>query len=52
MLAYLVSVSVKLLLAKVIGFPSCTKQVPSPLWEASACTVTVLFDHSIGVAAC
>ena len=36
MLAYLVSVSVKLLLAKAIGFPSCTRQAPSPLWEASA----------------
>ena len=40
MFAYLVSVSVKLLLAKAIGFPSCTKQAPSPLWEASAYTVT------------
>ena len=40
MLTYLVSVSVRLLLAEAIGFPSCTKQAPSPLWEASACTVT------------
>ena len=42
MLVYLVSVSVRLLLAKAIGFPSCTKQAPRPLWEASACTVTGL----------
>ena len=30
MLAYLVSVSVRLLLAYAIGSPSCYKQVPSP----------------------
>ena len=40
MLAYLVSVSVRLLLAYAIGSPSCNKQAPSPLWEASTCTVT------------
>ena len=40
MFAYLVSVSVRLLLAYAIGWPSCNKQAPSPLWEASACTVT------------
>ena len=40
MFAYLVSVSVRLLLAYAIGWPSCSRHTPSPLWEASACTVT------------
>ena len=40
MFAYLVSMSVRLLLAYAIGWPSCSKHAPSPLWEASACTVT------------
>ena len=40
MFAYLVSVSVRLLLAYAIGWPSCNKHAPSPLWEASTCTVT------------
>ena len=33
MFAYLVSVSVRLLLAYAIGWPSCSKHAPSPLWE-------------------
>ena len=40
MSACLVSVSVRHLLPYAICSPSCSKQVPSPLWEASACTVT------------
>ena len=40
MFAYLVSVSVRLLLVYAIGWPSCRRHAPSPLWEASACTVT------------
>ena len=40
MFAYLVSVSVRLLLVYAIGWPSCGRHAPSPLWEASACTVT------------
>ena len=35
MFAYLVSVSVRLLLAYAIGWPSCRRHAPSPLWEAS-----------------
>ena len=44
MLAYLGSMSVRLLLAKAMGwsFPlcCCMRHAPSPLREASTCTVT------------
>ena len=33
MFAYLVSVSVRLLLAYAIGWPSCRRHAPSPLWS-------------------
>ena len=43
MFAYLVSVSVKLLLAKAMGLPSYKMQAPRPFNDASHCKITGLF---------
>ena len=41
--AYLVSVSVKLLLANAIGLPSCKIHAPRPFNDALHCSITGLF---------
>ena len=43
MFAYLVSVSVKLLLVKAMGLPSCKMQAPRPFNDASHYKITGLF---------
>ena len=43
MIAYCDSVSVKDLLTKAMGWPSCMMQAPSPLSEVSHWRVTGLF---------
>ena len=46
MFAYLVSVSIKLLLAKAMGLPSCKMQAPRPLVMCHTVRLPVCFCHN------